>query len=352
MKPTSSTDTGLSSENGARAHKLISSPLQGFTDHRFRNAFQKYFGGVDLYYAPYIRLNGKMVIKPGYERDILPKNNTTVKVCPQIMTNSAEEFLFVADFVKGLGYDEINWNLGCPYPMVVNRCMGSGLISEPDRVDEILERVHGESDIRVSMKVRMGYHEPTEILRLLPVLEKYPIRSVAIHARIGAQLYVGGVDLESFGRCLEHTDLPIHFNGDITTVGRFEEMCDRFPTIDHWLIGRGLIADPFLPKMIQSGLKEYPADRVDRFSRFHDTLMADLAGSLKGEKQLIMKMLHYWEYFAQSMRDSHRIVKSIKKTKTIAAYDEAVARIIGTEEYWGELEREGAGGILVGKDVV
>ena len=43
-----------------------------------------------------------------------------------------------------LGYKELNWNLGCPYPMVVNRCMGSGLISHPARIDGILKRIHEE----------------------------------------------------------------------------------------------------------------------------------------------------------------------------------------------------------------
>jgi len=290
------------------------------------------------------------MIKPGYNRDLLPKNNATLTVVPQIMTNSAEEFLFVADYVKGLGYSELNWNLGCPYPMVVNRCMGSGLISEPDRIDQILERVHAESDIIVSMKVRMGYNEPTELLRVFPVLEKYPIKNVAIHARIGAQLYVGGVDLDSFQRCVDSTDLPIAFNGDITTVDRFEEMRERFPMINQWLIGRGLIADPFLPSMIQSGQKEYPEDRIDRFSRFHDTLMASFIDSLKGEKQVIMKMLHYWEYFAQSMTDTQRIVKHIKKTKTLEAYDEAAAHIMSTKRYW-EPKNESAT-IVVRQDVI
>ncbi|MDP5078811.1 MAG: tRNA-dihydrouridine synthase family protein, partial [Nonlabens sp.] len=32
---------------------LLSSPLQGFTDYRFRNAFHKHFGGIDTFYAPY-----------------------------------------------------------------------------------------------------------------------------------------------------------------------------------------------------------------------------------------------------------------------------------------------------------
>ena len=69
---------------------LLSSPLQGFTDFRFRNALQHYFGGIDTYYAPYIRLNGKLKIKSSYQRDLDPAHNTTLEVIPQVMTNDAD----------------------------------------------------------------------------------------------------------------------------------------------------------------------------------------------------------------------------------------------------------------------
>lgn len=82
---------------------LLSSPLQGFTDFRFRNAFHKHFGGIDTFYSPYIKLNGKLVVKGSYERDILPENNTTLEVIPQIITNDAEEFLFVKNMCNNLG---------------------------------------------------------------------------------------------------------------------------------------------------------------------------------------------------------------------------------------------------------
>ena len=161
-------------------------------------------------------MNGKLIIKPAYERDILPKNNSTLEVIPQIMTNDADEFLFVANYVKQFGYKELNWNLGCPYPMVVNRCMGSGLINDPTRIDSILEKVHKESDIIVSMKMRMGYEHCEEILDVLPILDKYPIKNIAIHARIGKQLYKGGVDLKAFQKCLDEANHKIYYNGDIT----------------------------------------------------------------------------------------------------------------------------------------
>ena len=310
---------------------LLSSPLQGFTDFRFRNAFQKYFGGIDTFYAPYIRLNGKMVIKPNYEQDILFKNNNTLQVIPQIMTNDADEFIFVAKFVQQLGYNELNWNLGCPYPMVINRCMGSGLINDPERIDRILEKVHAETDIVVSMKMRMGYEHCGEIIDTFPILEKYPLKNIAIHARIGKQLYKGGVDLDGFQRCVENTSHKLYYNGDITTVAGYQKMTERFPMIDHWMLGRGLIADPFLPMMIKNNSSEYPADRFEIFSKFHDTLFSEYEKKLKGGKQIIMKMLHFWEYFATPFSNPTKIVKKIKKAKTIEAYDQAVYEIFENE---------------------
>ncbi|MFT6167403.1 MAG: tRNA-dihydrouridine synthase [Vicingaceae bacterium] len=311
---------------------LLSSPLQGFTDFRFRNAFHKYFGGIDTFYSPYIRLNGKFVIKPAYDRDLLIKNNYTLTVIPQIMTNDAEEFLFVSKYVKSLGYNELNWNLGCPYPMVTNRGMGSGLICQPAKIDHILDRVHSETDLIVSMKMRMGYENAEEILDVFPLLEKYPLKNIAIHARIGKQLYKGGVDLESFQRCLENTSHKIYYNGDITTVAGFNEMQERFPTIDHWMIGRGLIADPFLPMMIKNQQAHYPENRFEVFSKFHDTLFSEFEQSLSGAKHITLKMLHYWEYFALTFKNPKKVVKKIKKAYTIAAYDQAVREILEAEQ--------------------
>jgi tRNA-dihydrouridine synthase len=310
---------------------LLSSPLQGFTDFRFRNAFHSYFGGIDVFFAPYIRLNGKFEIKALYERDLLPKNNQSLTVIPQVMTCDAEEFLFVVDYVQSLGYSELNWNLGCPYPMVINRGMGSGLIKDPEKIDRILDRVHSEKTITVSMKMRMGYKHSEEILEVFPVLEKYPIKNVAIHARIGKQLYNGGVDLDAFQRCMDSTDLKLYFNGDITTVARYHEMVERFPSIDHWMIGRGLIADPFLPSMIKSGRTDYPEDRIERLGKFHDTLFSEFEQHLSGEKHVIMKMLSYWEYLSSTFSEPHRVVKRIKKCKSFTAYDRAVQEIFGTE---------------------
>ena len=314
-------------------YTLLSSPLQGFTDFRFRNAQNKLFGGIDTFYSPYIRLNGKMIIKSSYERDLLPENNLDLEVIPQVITNDADEFLFVAKYVRELGYKELNWNLGCPYPMVTKSGMGSGLISNPEKINHVLERAHNESDIIVSMKMRLGYETTEEILDVLPILDKYPIKNIAIHARIGKQLYKGGVHLEAFQQCVDNTKHKLYYNGDITSVTKFQEMQQRFPSIDHWMIGRGLISDPFLPSMIKNNTKEYPENKIELFNTFHDTLYAIYSESLSGSTHILLKMYHLWEYFSATFSDPHKVLKKIKKAQSIRNYEAAVAEIFRNEKF-------------------
>jgi len=310
---------------------LLSSPLQGFTDYKFRNAFNKYFGGIDTFYSPYIKLNGKLEIKKSYERDLLPENNLNLEVIPQIITNDADEFLFVADYVKQLGYKELNWNLGCPYPMVTKRGMGSGLICDFLKIDSILQKVHEQSDILVSMKMRMGYENSEEILNVLPVLEKFPLKNIAIHARIGKQLYKGGVDLDAFQRCIENTNHKLYYNGDITSVEKFKEMQQRFPSIDHWMIGRGLIANPFLPSMIKNNTSKFPINKIEIFSQFHETIFQEYEQSLSGATHILLKMTSFWEYFSNLFSNPHKTFKKIKKAKSLKNYHQAVKEILNQE---------------------
>ncbi len=303
---------------------ILASPLQGFTDFRFRNAVDKFFGGIDLYYAPYIRLHGQQEIKNSYQRDLLPANNHVNRLIPQVMTNNAEEFLFVAHYVQGLGYNELNWNLGCPYPMVTKRALGSGLLKHKEKIDTLLKRVSDESDIIISLKMRLGYEDNCEILDLLPVLEKHNIKNIVIHPRLGRQLYKGDVDLDLFQKCIDNTHHQVCYNGDIDSVAKYRELRQRFPFVDTWALGRGIIANPFLSEMIKTDNDRLPDNWIEVFSRFHDTLFQLYDEALSGPKHIVLKMQSFWEYFAQLFSNPHKAWKNIKKAKNIQAYHEAV----------------------------
>lgn len=183
----------------------------------------------------------------------------------------------------------------------------------------------------------MGYDNPTEILDAFEILDQYPLKNIAIHARIGKQLYKGPVDLDAFEKCLTGTKHKLYYNGDITSVAAFKKIQDRFPSIDHFMIGRGLIADPFLPSMIKNNTSEYPENRWATFSAFHDTIYQQYDEYLSGPTPIQMKMLGFWEYFSQTTSNPQKTYKAIKKATNPVKYKQAVAEIFNKEM---KLEKE------------
>jgi tRNA-dihydrouridine synthase len=180
--------------------------------------------------------------------------------------------------------------------------------------------------------MRLGYENPHEIFYVLPVLEKYKLANITIHPRTGKQLYKGEVDLNTFEECLGQTSHKIFYNGDITSVQSFREMKERFPFINNWLIGRGLIADPFLPAMIKADNPVFPENRFEVFNSFHDALLSSYEEALSGQNHLLMKMYFLWEFFIRSFPNSPKGLKKIKKAQSLIVYREAVKQIIYNED--------------------
>jgi tRNA-dihydrouridine synthase B len=302
---------------------LLLAPLQSYTDHHFRNAYQQLFGSVDRFYAPYLKMAHDGTIKPGPKIDVLPEKNPYDPVIPQVMACCAEDLLVMTDYLTGLGYTEINWNMGCPYPMVTTRDLGAGILDKPDKICGIIETVLPKMNARLGIKMRMGNDSTADILELLPRLNDYPISEIIVHARYAKQLYNGGCDLDRFAECIPLTNHPLAYNGDITTVEEFRMLQQRFPTIRNWMIGRGAVCDPFLFEMIEDDTTAYPDDRYEAFGEFIGLLLESHLRS-SNEGNALNKMKSYWEYFAEALEDGHRIYRKIKKAKTLKEYNDLV----------------------------
>ena len=148
-----------------------------------------------------------------------------------------------------MGFKEINWNLGCPFKRVAAKKRGSGLLPHPELVKQILEIAMAEIPIKLSVKCRLGYDSPTEIFDLLPIFQNYGISELIIHARLGKQIYKGEVDIQTFDQVCEMSHLHIVYNGDIFSQDDFQKYNSQFENIENWMIGRGLLVDPFLSSL-------------------------------------------------------------------------------------------------------
>jgi tRNA-dihydrouridine synthase B len=221
-------------------------PLQGITDFTFRKLICAHFKGIDKVYTPFLRLQNDKTLKRTQIADVLPENNRGVNIIPQILCNTTEDFIFFANYLSDLGYKEINWNLGCPYPMVAKRKLGSGLLPYPEIICNILENALPKIKCGISIKLRAGYESEEEIFQLLPVFDQFPIEELIIHPRIAWQMYKGIANPDIVEKSSKIYQGTIAYNGDIKDISSFQVLRDRFGDIKHWMIGRTLITNPFL----------------------------------------------------------------------------------------------------------
>lgn len=306
---------------------LYLAPLQSFTDFHFRNSFQAVLGDVDRFYAPYLKMAFDGTIKEGPKFDVLPQNNPFEKVVPQVMACCTADFLVMVNYLEDLGYTEVNWNLGCPYPMVAKRDLGSGILNKPDKICSILEEVFRSSSLKIGIKMRMGYEDTNDILNLLPALNEFDLTEVIIHARYGKQLYNGPCDHSRFLECIPITNHSLIYNGDINSVADFRYLKQLFPTIHQWMIGRGAIANPFLFEMIQDDSELLPNDFVQVFSDFLNLLLESYLRQTTNHGNILIKMTHYWEYFASNFENGKKMCRIVKKSKSISDYSNFIANL-------------------------
>jgi tRNA-dihydrouridine synthase B len=300
-------------------------PLKGVTDAVFRTAYAEFFPGIDWAITPFLTTVKGARIKASHLKHVLPENNRVMPAVPQIISKTAVNFTFLARALFDLGYAAVNWNLGCPYPMVARKGRGSGMLPNPDAVTAFLDQALPAMTGKLSIKMRLGRHRADEAETLLPLLNRYPIDSITIHPRTGVQMYTGRPDLDAFERCLSLTRHRVIYNGDIISKSGFDTLRARFPQIKTWMIGRGVLVDPFLP----SAIKEQALtteDRLERFRGFHDALFARYRDCLFGPSHLLNRMKGLWSYFSNGFEGGHDLRKQIHKTEKVDRYCDVVNR--------------------------
>jgi tRNA-dihydrouridine synthase len=302
-------------------------PLQGLTDRIYRNLFPLYFKGVDLAIAPFISSSKKMKPSNNLLREFYPDRNTGIPTIPQIMSSDPDDFALLANRLYDMGCGTINWNIGCPFPMVVKKGRGAGMLCYPDRIESFLEKAMPALSPKLSIKLRLGLKYPDEALQLIPIFNQYPLEELIIHPRTGVQMYEGEVDLDAFEQCLTLSKHKIVYNGDIDTFEKYEMLSRRFASIERWMIGRGLIGNPFLAEKIKFHTEKPDHEKIIIMRAFHDHLFAEYLKILSGPSHITNKMKEIWTYMGGFFENGEKIRKKINKTHHRDHYVDIVNKV-------------------------
>lgn len=303
---------------------LSLAPIRGITDAAYRRTFARCFGGFDHAVAPFIQLRQGHTLRSGERLQMSVENKRDLRMIPQVLTNNAATFTAGLRELHELGHDEVDWNLGCPYPTVAGRSRGAGLLPHPGRIDAILEQVLDGCPVRLSVKLRLGYRNPDELFSVIEVLNRYPLSEVILHPRTADQMYGGVVDIQRAVHARKLCRHPFVFNGDINTPEEFCELRTRLPGVDRWMIGRGALACPFLPAVLKGARFPEAEKRRRQLREFHDLLMGEYRHWLSGPAHLQDKMKEHWAYLALSFAEPGPVLARIRDSRNLEVYTSAV----------------------------
>jgi tRNA-dihydrouridine synthase len=302
--------------------------MRGITTVQYRKAFAHHFRGLDLEMAPFISTVNAERINPKLLKDILPEKNSDLPLIPQLIGNNADDFVRMSHAIHDLGYNEINWNLGCPHKPIRKKRRGSGLLPLSDTVDALLDQICDRSPGKISVKVRLGISDSTALPQLIPILNKYPLTEVIIHPRTAEQMYNGTVDLDAFETAAQMLEPPVCYNGDLNTLAFFNQLTNRFPNINRYMLGRGLLMNPLLCEIIKGDSDT--GDPIERISAFHDELVARYENVLHGDHPVLGKMKEFWTYQSVPLSNGRKLFKKLKKAQRLSTYKAIVAEHLAT----------------------
>ena len=303
--------------------KYYLAPMEGITGFIYRNSYEKFFGGIDKYFAPFVVPNSSKSLKTKELRDVLPENNKGINLVPQILTNDSEGFILTAKKLKDLGYNEINLNLGCPSGTVVGKKRGSGILAHREELDKFLEEIFKIDDMKLSIKTRLGMDKPEEFYELIEIYNKYPMEELIIHPRTRQDFYGNKPNLEVFKEAISLSKNPICYNGDIFTLEDHNKLVEEFKEVDKIMLGRGILANPALMNEILNN--EFMDKKV--LKEFHDEVFSKYREVFNEDRNAMFRMKELWGYMIYMFSNNKKYAKKIKKAQKVVDYNQAVTSL-------------------------
>ncbi len=195
---------------------------------------------------------------------------------PVIMAEAAR---MITDEHHPEGFDI---NMGCPVYKIVHNFNGAALMKEPALAAHIVSAIKNVIRVPLSVKIRLGWSDPTEAILFAKVLEDSGVDLLTVHGRTKTQGYSGVADWDMVGRVKRAVSIPVLCNGDIHTSARIPQALET-SSCDGVLIARGALGNPWIFReylQIARGETPTPVSLEERIAvvRYHLALHLEQYG--------------------------------------------------------------------------
>ena len=134
-------------------HKISVAPMMDCTDKHFRMIIRKISSKALLYTEMIV---AQSLIYTEKKEQFLNFNSEEHPLSIQFGGDNPKMLEEAAKMAQDWGYDEINFNVGCPSPRVCSGNFGASLMKDPSKVAKCIESLKNNCSIPVTIKHRIG----------------------------------------------------------------------------------------------------------------------------------------------------------------------------------------------------
>ncbi len=215
-------------------------PMEGYTDPAFRLLCGKY--GAQFTITEMVSVD-RIIREKEDETTKIPKGSPSTGI--QLFGSDPKIILEAAEKFERSKFAEINLNVGCSVPKVVKKGAGAALLKNTKKLEEIIKLLSTNLKKPISVKTRLGYSSPSEIIDIAKVIERAGASSIILHARTAVQGYSGNAEWNWIKKVKEEISIPIYGNGDVRHWEDAYKMLEE-TNCDGVYIGRAAIASPII----------------------------------------------------------------------------------------------------------
>lgn len=165
---------------------------------------------------------------------------------------------------KGIRFDILDINMGCPAPKITSSGAGSHLLLDPPLCGAMVAAARKAlgDDTPLTVKMRIGWDaDHLTGVEVAKQCEANGADLLAVHGRTREQMYIPPIDTDAIAAIKQVVSIPVLANGDVTTAEGALDLLAK-TGCDGVMIGRGALGDPWLFDRVRAALlgEEPPAE--------------------------------------------------------------------------------------------
>ena len=178
---------------------------------------------------------------------------------------------------KGLTFDIIDINMGCPAPKITGSGAGSKLMLDPELCGRMVRAaVDAAGETPVTVKMRAGWDaDHITAVEVARQCQQNGAALVTVHGRTREQMYIPPIDPGIIRAVKQAVSIPVVGNGDINSADDALALMQQ-TGCDAVMVGRGALGNPWLFEEIRAALAGQPAPQPPTLQKRMAALRAQI----------------------------------------------------------------------------